>query len=329
MALEDRSLAASTRSRYFLAVRNVLPRLENTQESFDEVTAGYIEALYNAGEGITLASDTLCGLHHYMPSLRGELKQSWRLYRIWRKVEKPKQAPPLPFLVFLGLLSRCIEVEDLCMAALLSLGFWGMLRTGELLNLQRRHLLQSKDNLVIQLGLTKTGLRRAIDENVVIYDEVPRLILHTYLEISNLGPKDFLWSKSPQQFRAAFAGLLKFFKIQNLFRPYSLRRGGATEDFKQHGLMERTLLRGRWGTSTAARHYVQEGLSVLTTLKIPDNWYSVLLRYAKQYFNDLPAVRSAPGYVENAAGGSLQKGRVKTKSSANKSDDFKKKKPYG
>ena len=313
VALEDRSLASSTRVRYFIAVSKILPRLEATSEDFDLVLASYIEELYHTGEGITTASDTLCGLHHYMPSLRGQLRQSWRLYRIWRKVEKPQQAPPFPILVFLGLLGRCLEMDHLRFAALLCLGFWGMLRTGEILNLQRRHLLFSDENLVIQLGLTKTGLRRAIDENVVIYEEVPRLIIAAFLDIAKLGPMDYLWSKTPQQFRASFRWLLSFFKIQHLFRPYSLRRGGATEDFRQHGLMERTLLRGRWGTSTAARHYVQEGLTVLTALQIPQKFYIVLLSYAKSYFGDLPVVRSAPGYVDSAAGGSLRKGNSKRK----------------
>ena len=309
LGLEDRSLTDSTRQRYYLAVRRVLPLIEADKDTLDNILTRWIEHIYHEGEGITVASDALCGLQHYMPSCRGELKQSWRLFRIWRKIEKPKQAPPLPLLVFLGILGRAIETDALAMAAMLALGFWGMLRTGELMKLQRRHLLFSTENMVLQLGRTKTGLRRAIDENVVIYQEVPRLIVESLLTTLPMDPATPLWDGSAQLFRTQFATLLTYFRVHHLFRPYSLRRGGATEDFRQHGLMERTLLKGRWGTSTAARHYVQEGLSVLTSLKVDPSAHRLLRSYVFLYFHDLPEVRSAPGIVETAGGPLLKKGR--------------------
>ena len=324
LALEDRCIAESTRLRYFTAVCRLLPLLENNNKEMDEVVAGWVENLYFEGESISVASDGLCGLHHFHPACKGHLQKAWRLFRLWRKIEKPHQTPPLPFLVFLGLLGRCLAMGDLQMASLLAIGFWGMLRTGELLKLQRRHLLFSQDTMVIQLGRTKTGLRRAIDENVVLYEEIPRLIIEAYLAGLDNAPEVFLWKASPQAFRKRFLELLKFFSIGHLFRPYSLRRGGATEDFRQHGLMERTLLKGRWGTSTAARHYVQEGFSVLTSLKILPASHEWLLHYAQLYFDDLPSVRSAPGYVERSktsAGGSLTKRERKRK--FQKSNDLK------
>lgn len=51
-----------------------------------------------------------------------------------------------------------------------------------------------------------------------------------------------IWEISGSSFRHAFFQLLRFFRITHLnFRPYSLRRGGATAYFQQCGLMERTL----------------------------------------------------------------------------------------
>ena len=51
------------------------------------------------------------------------------------------------------------------------------------------------------------------------------------------------------------------------YKPYSLRRGGATEDFRQHGRLDRALLRGRWKGHTAARQYILEGMEVKTRLQ--------------------------------------------------------------
>ena len=306
--MEDRGITCNTRKRYFEAVRKILPRLEATELSWDAALVSWIEEQYSAGEGITHVSDTLCGLQHFAPFCKGRLVRAWRLFKVWRRVEKPAQAPPLPILVFLGLLGRCVELEDLTMSVLLILGFWGMLRTGELLKLEIQHVLLGQHTVVVQLGRTKTGLRRAVDENIVLYEEVPRLIIKAFLEQHHDAPLgQRLWQHSPEMFRSAFRQLLSFFKVEHLFRPYSMRRGGATEDFRQHGLMEKTLLRGRWGTTTAARQYVQEGLSALTAIRIEQQRFSLLQRYAVFYFGDLTNVRSDPGDVENPAGGVPEK----------------------
>ena len=53
------------------------------------------------------------------------------------------------------------------------------------------------------------------------------------------------------------------------FRPYSLRRGGATYWFQRHQNLDRILLQGRWHTQKSARIYLNEGLAVLAQLKVP------------------------------------------------------------
>ena len=49
-------------------------------------------------------------------------------------------------------------------------------------------------------------------------------------------------------------------------KPYSLRRGGATEDFKEHGRFDRAMMRGRWRSVVAARVYTLEGLAAYPKL---------------------------------------------------------------
>lgn len=157
-----------------------------------------------------------------------------------------------------------------------------MLRTGELLQLQLHNVLVGKDSLVVQLGFTKTGLRRAIDENVVIYDPIPREIFSAWSDVLKArgSTSQMVWPYSSEDFRKEFRRLNQFFQFPSSLRPYSLRRGGATHDFKTFGQMERTLLKGRWGTSAAARHYVQEGLSEITRLHLPPSAAPTLLYFA-------------------------------------------------
>ena len=53
------------------------------------------------------------------------------------------------------------------------------------------------------------------------------------------------------------------------FRPYSLRRGGATFWFQKHQNLDRILIQGRWHTQKSARIYLNEGLAVLSQMKLP------------------------------------------------------------
>lgn len=88
LTLEDRALAPSTRSRYAIGVLRVLDRLEDSRLSIDEALADWIEDRYAEGEGVTTVADTLSGLHHYSPALKGALKRSWRLFQLWRRLDK-------------------------------------------------------------------------------------------------------------------------------------------------------------------------------------------------------------------------------------------------
>ena len=70
---------------------------------------------------------------------------------------------------------------------------------------------------------------------------------------------------------------------------YSLRRGGASHDFLAHGSMERTLLRGHWASTQAARVYVQDAAAEITSLCLSEESVS-LLQIAAQ---GLKAVKGA------------------------------------
>ena len=69
------------------------------------------------------------------------------------------------------------------------------------------------------------------------------------------------------------------------FRPYSLRRGGATMYFGRRGSLDRLLVQGRWASSKTARIYINEGLAVLAELKL--NFKAPAKAYARQYTKSL------------------------------------------
>ena len=71
----------------------------------------------------------------------------------------------------------------------------------------------------------------------------------------------------------------KFDLLSHNFRPYSLRRGGATWVFQTTGSMEMALLKGRWGSSRVARLYIADGISFLPGMTHTDFARDMLFRW--------------------------------------------------
>lgn len=127
-------------------------------------------------------------------------------------------------------------------------------------------ILVGEQQVLISLKGTKTGLRNAAQETVALDDTLTLETLRAMRSIKtaqNLN-KVPIWTKSHQSFRNEFAHHCNKFKLQEFnFRPYSLRRGGATYIFQMTGSMEMALLKGRWSSTKAAKIYLSDGLRYL------------------------------------------------------------------
>ena len=73
----------------------------------------------------------------------------------------------------------------------------------------------------------------------------------------------------PAQFMRMFFDVRQLLQLEcERLTLYSWRRGGASADFKEHGSMETTLLRGRWASARTARLYVQDAIAEASTLAL-------------------------------------------------------------
>eukprot|EP00435_Cladocopium_sp_Y103_P014453 s1737_g3.t1 len=253
---------AKTRFYSFLSQNSLeLPR---ERSGMDSLLCDYLEYLWATGEGRALASDTLAALQDTSPKLRGAIPGAWRLLKTWQVNEIPCRAPPLPERVLKSLVGYFIFSQEPAMALSLLLGYYSMLRTGELLGVRNRDITVDEHGrtAVIALGLTKGGKRVGAAESVTVTvsDVIRRLTQwkRSTAPGSTLTPPPHTWRKS-------FAAALTALGLDEWeFRPYSLRRGGATFWFSQHGSLDRILLQGRWMAAKTARTYLNEGLAVLT-----------------------------------------------------------------
>lgn len=127
--LRDYTITEQTRRRYYNAVRRLLPYSEAqpdlSEGSLDEIISEWIEMEWTRGTPLSYIADSLSGLHHYWPQLKGTLRECWRLFKSWRRIEAPNRAPPLTCLVARAFVARAVELGQLALATLLAIGFHG------------------------------------------------------------------------------------------------------------------------------------------------------------------------------------------------------------
>ena len=271
--LDDAALTYKTQVRYYSALKKMVKFVElaKSEDHLDALLCRWIRKMWRCGEPLLTIGDGLSALHFFQPWTRRKIPHSWKLFAVWRKIEVPSRAPPLTWSLVGSMASYEWEQQNYEMAVLLLVGFHCLLRTGEMLSLTAADVALGTEAAVLSLKGTKTGLRHNADEAISVTDTVVLEFLRTLvLSRKDLGTMALpLWSKTAAQFRSRFKTLCELMGLQQFsFRPYSLRRGGATALFQQSNSMELALIRGRWESSRVARLYISDGLSFIPSIKL-------------------------------------------------------------
>ena len=232
--------------------------------------------------------------------------------RFFSSNELPNRAPPLPLEALHVLAGYALFSVQPLFALSLLLGFHGLLRTGELLGVQKAHVVQAgpRSPAVISLGFTKVGKRAGAAESVTIREEDTLRRLWQWLSSPHT-PTTLCGT--PHSWRKTFNECLLACQLDSYdFRPYSLRRGGATMYFGRHGSLDRLLVQGRWASSKTARIYINEGLAVLAELKLTFN--GTAQAYRRQFQKSLRVpLQTLELHPKGGPGGRGRKQRPKRK----------------
>lgn len=167
----------------------------------------------------------------------------------------------MPPLVLLAFILFFLWERNFAGAFLLAAGFDGFVRTHEMLDLLLGDVqIDAHDTGVINLRRTKSGQRNAGFEAGIILDPlVGRLWRLFLLQLLAECHPDLPIYLNPKHFQLRFAAAAAHLHLSHFgFRGYSIRRGGATSFFRKTRFMPRTIERGRWATSKAARIYVTD-----------------------------------------------------------------------
>eukprot|EP00438_Fugacium_kawagutii_P036449 Skav224179 [mRNA] locus=scaffold257:56221:60355:- [translate_table: standard] len=321
-SLKNLTVQPATKARYNSAVDKFLvflnlnkAALPSRRDQLDVLVCEYLEHLWSSGAGRALASDTLAGLQDSDAKLRGQLPGAWRLLKTWSINEIPNRAPPLPVHVVHALAGWAFFNQHVTFGISLLLGFYGMLRTGEILSLRSNHLScePTHQRVVVSFSLTKGGKRQGAAESVVLgYDVVVEFLKKWKACAASTTP----FAASASKWRTLFTKGIQALGLEDFgFRPYSLRRGGATWWFGRHHSLDKILIQGRWTAPKTARIYINEGLAILAELKLPPS-HAALTPYL-QVFNQFRN-KSSIHTLEPPVGSTGGRGRGNFKSKKRK-----------
>jgi len=273
--LSDLTVQPATRKRYrkatdafFSFLRTGRLGIPTRRDQFDLLLCDYLEHLWSTGIGRGQANDTVAGLQDLQPNLRHHLPGAWRLLKTWAINEVPNRAPPLPEQVVHAMAGWGFFHGHNSFAVSLLIGFYTMLRSGELLGLRSSHVLCAPRDrqVLISLGLTKGGKRQGAAESVILGIESGVAVTQQWKRLTSANTS---LARSPATWRSLFTQSLSALGLEKFqFRPYSLRRGGATFWFQKHQNLDRILLQGRWLAHRTARIYINEGLAMLAKTQI-------------------------------------------------------------
>lgn len=229
-------------------------------EALDSQVQCYLDSLWKDGESLSLAGDTLSALQHFQPSCKRRLQGGWRLLKAWQLHELPSRAPPFTWGTLLVVLGRFYEISPV-VALGIHLAFRALLRTGELLALESKGIIISpnKATAILNLGLTKTGARNPAAGTVHITDY--ELVTRLFVWQRSLKSSQKLIPWSGTRFRQLFHEVLASTGLlSHQFKPYSLRRGGATDlwlSSQNYSLVAHT---GRWSSERTLKVYIQDSM---------------------------------------------------------------------
>lgn len=256
---------AEFRDYHCLPVSFTMP----TFEEFDDQVGEYIEDLWDRGAPKSLANYTLAAIQFYRPQAKGHLPWSWRLVKAWNQVEIPLRAAPMSAELLIAYCGVALRWGQACFAHLIQVGFSTFLRTGELLALHPHDVTMGDTGAVIFIKESKGAKQNFLPlERVEVEDRTALQALRFLLETT--GPRQPLWPSSRDAFMRLWHAVTDHLGLRNQnFKPYSLRRGGATSAYRSGVTLDALLTKGRWRSTSTARIYLDSGLQAQLQMTLP------------------------------------------------------------
>ena len=226
---------------FFLLLQSWQLSISEDVSALEENICDVIEFAWETGDHRGRIGNLLSGLEHHCTFLRGNLRSCWRLWRVWGNSEIPCRAPPLTVEATMGMAGYMWMWGFRSAAVLTCLGFHCFLRSMEFMCIQCKQFIVSSNGKRCHIALprTKGTSRHGGVEGVNVEDPILVKLLRSFT--AQRQPGDFILDLTPADYRAVFAAAVLAIGLPSTFKPYSLRRGGATWHFRMHGSISLTM----------------------------------------------------------------------------------------
>ena len=249
---------------FFAYMDHFLVELPTDHRELDPLVQEAIELAWHQGEARALVGNLLSGLEHFIPSFRSNLKGSWRLWKQWGKRELVSRAPPVDPRTVLALCYYMHTWGHPEAAVVTLLAFHRFLRPMDYLHVKVSQFLLGKSTKKAHLMLshTKTG-----GVNSVPIDD-PKLIFLLRQHCALKRSTDHFMPITGIEYRRLFAAAVAAVGLPADYKPYSLRRGGASAYFQITGQYDKVMELGNWKHLTTCKIYVNTALYELTQAQL-------------------------------------------------------------
>lgn len=247
----------------------------------DEILESFVMAMHgekNNGVNMRQAKHAVLLLQILRPELKHQLKKSWETLKAWEESLPSGMRSPLPVTLLVAMICQArilaFEADDdsskakkwLRVSMLLGLGFFGLLRPGEMLALKRKHICFPNSITfalpAVTVTIEKPKNFRQLGTSQFVTIKQPDTCNWIVCCCHDMKATDPLWNFSQSEFRRCFKTLLSTLCCDECkFSPASLRAGGATFLFDQCSDIGRLRLMGRWASMQSLEHYIQVGKS--------------------------------------------------------------------
>ena len=258
------SVTRLTISKYMSAM-NLFYRWRRTKglttnpnfSEFDLQLGEYLNDLYQMDKPLYLGINCLAGFKKLQPKCKRHIDTAVSWLNNWIKVSTKVQAMPLHSKLVKAFISYGLLRKEPDFALAIYVGFLGLLRGCEILNLRMADVQpRSPGHVVLVLRGTKGArLRNVPFETVTIRDPLAVRIL--LKRKTKEGP--MLFNGKRPHFTALYKAAVIFYSLSHPKpTPHGIRRGGASWHFGLYGLFDRTVEHGRWASVKSARVYINE-----------------------------------------------------------------------
>ena len=256
--------------RFFDWLKDNGEQLPNDLDNLDNVAGEFVNDLYQDDRPLGWASEFSCGLKRLYPKCSKKLQITSSYVKNWQRATKRVRALPLEQEILLAMASIAIVKKRQSLAAILLIGFNGLLRANEMLRLTYGQIsILRKDTMVITLEDTKGSKRSGQVESVLIKET--SLVPAVARLKQGRAAADRIYDGT---YRTLSQDIIQLADEIGLKHPnltsHGIRRGGATWYFSKTRSYDLTQEHGRWSSMKAAKAYINAATAEAGAASLPE-----------------------------------------------------------